>query len=73
VLDEYRHPIGFNLSIAMLKRNRDLLDRMDPLINEMIDNGTMARLAKKSKVTYSRPREPWVETQLTMRDILSRR
>ncbi len=73
VLDEYRHPIGFNLSIAMLKRNRDLLDRMDPLIHAMIDDGTVAGLAVKSKVTYSEPREPWVETQLTMRDILNRR
>lgn len=73
VLDEYRHPIGFNLSIAMLKRNRDLLEQMDPLIHEMIEDGTMARLAEKSHLTYSVPRKPWVETQLTMRDIIYRR
>ncbi|MFT5946735.1 MAG: hypothetical protein ACI807_000980 [Paracoccaceae bacterium] len=73
VLDEYRHPIGFNLAIAMLKRNRDLLDWIDPLIHEMIGDGTMAAMASKSKMTYSVPHEPWVESHLTMRDILSRR
>lgn len=72
-LDEYRHPIGFNLSIAMLRRNRDLLDQIDPAIHGMIGNGTMAALAGKSKHTYSAPRQPWVQKHLTMQDILSRR
>ncbi len=69
-LDEYRHPIGFNLSVAMLKRRRDLLDQMDPIIDGMVADGAMAALAEKSKVTYSAPFEPWVQKHLTMRDIL---
>ncbi|MHA6261792.1 c-type cytochrome [Arenibacterium sp. CAU 1754] len=73
VLDDYRHPIGFNLSVAVLKRNRDLLDVIDPAINEMIVDGTMAGLAEKSQVTYAPPREPWVLKHLTMRDIVSLR
>ena len=72
-LDEYRHPIGFNLSIAMLKRNRDLLEQIDPAIHAMIDDGTMARLAGKSKHTYAPPRQPWVQKRLTMQDIVARR
>lgn len=72
-LDEYRHPIGFNLSIAMLKRNRDLLDQVDPAIHSMIDDGTMATLADKSQHTYSPPRKPWVQKHLTMQDIIFRR
>ncbi|MBV1863875.1 MAG: c-type cytochrome [Rhodobacteraceae bacterium] len=72
-LDEYRHQIGFNLSLAMLKRNRDLLDQIDPLIHEMIDDGSMAKLAKKSKHTYAKPHMPWVQKHLTMQDIIFRR
>ena len=73
VLDEYRHLIGFNLSIAMLKRNRDLLDRIDPLIHLMIGDGTMAALATKSKFTYAEPRQPWVQKRLTMQEIMFKR
>jgi len=72
-LDEYRHPIGFNLSVAMLKRNRDLLDRIDPALHAMMDDGTMAALARKSKHTYSAPRKPWVQHALTIQDIIFRR
>ncbi|MGB1390715.1 MAG: hypothetical protein ACPG61_17720, partial [Paracoccaceae bacterium] len=72
-LDEYRHPIGFNLSVAMLKSRRDLLDQIDPTINAMIADGRMAALAKKNKVTFSAPKEPWVQSNLTMEDILLRR
>jgi ABC-type amino acid transport substrate-binding protein len=72
VLGDYRHSIGFNLSVAMLKSNRDLLDQIDPLINTMIADGTMAALADKSRLTYSEPRQPWVQTRLTMQDIMMR-
>ena len=71
MLDEYRHPIGFNLSIAVLKRRRDLMVQIDPIINAMVADGRMAALAEKSKVTYAAPREPWVQQHLTMRDIIS--
>ncbi len=73
VLDDYRHPIGFNLGVAVLQRNRALLDRIDPEIHAMLADGTLADLARKSRVTWSPPREPWVENRLTMRDILTRR
>lgn len=73
VLDEYRHPIGFNLSIALLRRNRDLLDRIDPLIHSMIGDGTMAELAGKSSLTYAVPRQPWVQKRLTMQEIIFKR
>jgi mono/diheme cytochrome c family protein len=73
VLDDYRHPIGFNLSIAMLRRNRGLLGQIDPMIQAMIDDGMMAALAVKSKHTYSPPRKPWVQKNLTIQDIINRR
>lgn len=73
VLDDYRHPIGFNLSVAVLKDRRALLDEIDPIINAMLADGRMAALAEKSKVTFSAPKEPWVQSHLTMEDILLRR
>ena len=69
-LDEYRHPIGFNLSLAMLRKNRDLLDEIDPLIHAMIDDGRMVALAEKSSFTYGTPRMPWVQRSLTMQEIM---
>lgn len=73
VLDQYRHPIGFNLGVAVAERNRALLERIDPVIAELVADGGMAALAAKSKVTYAPPRAPVVQPKLTMRDILTMR
>ena len=72
-LDEYRHPLGFNISVAMLKRKNAMRDVFDPAIARMIGDGTMAGLAKKSGFTYALPRKPWVQAHLTMQTILSMR
>lgn len=72
-LDEYRHPLGFNISVAMLKRKNGLRDVFDPAIARMIEDGTMAALAEKSGHTYALPHRPWVQAHLTMQTILSMR
>jgi mono/diheme cytochrome c family protein/ABC-type amino acid transport substrate-binding protein len=73
VLDEYRHPLGFNLSVAMLGSKKALRDVFDPVIAHMIEDGTMAMLGRKSGHTYAKPREPWVQPHLTMQTILTNR
>lgn len=72
-LDTYRHPLGFNISVAMLGRKKGLRDVFDPAIARMIDDGTMEKLAKKSQYTYAKPHRPWVQANLTMQTILSMR
>ena len=72
-LDQYRHPLGFNISVAMLGRKKAMRDVFDPAIARMIQDGTMAKLAKKSHHTYAVPRKPWVQAHLTMQTILSMR
>ncbi len=72
-LDEYRHPLGFNISVAMLKRKNALRDVFDPAIARMIKDGTMAALGEKSGHTYAPPHKPWVQAHLTMQTILSMR
>ena len=73
VLDEYRHPLGFNISIAMLTRKKAMRDVFDPAIARMRDDGTLAKLAEKSGLTYADPRKPWVQAHLTMQTILTMR
>ena len=68
-LDAYRHPLGFNISVAMLGRKKAMRDVFDPAIARMIGDGTMAKLAEKSKYTYAKPRRPWVQGHLTMQTI----
>ena len=72
-LDGYRHPLGFNISVAMLGRKKAMRDVFDPAIARMIEDGTMEKLAAKSKYTYAKPRRPWVQGHLTMQTILSMR
>ncbi|MFK7753451.1 MAG: transporter substrate-binding domain-containing protein, partial [Sedimentitalea sp.] len=73
VLGDYRHPIGFNLSIAMLKRNNALMTKIDPLIGEMLADGRMEQLGKKAKHSFAPPRKPYVQRRLSMRDIMGTR
>lgn len=72
-LDAYRHPLGFNISVAMLGRKKAMRDVFDPAIARMLEDGTLEELAKKSSYTYAKPRRPWVQGHLTMETILSMR
>jgi len=72
-LDEYRHPLGFNISVAMLGRKKAMRDVFDPAIARMIEDGTLQDLADKSQYTYAKPRQPWVQAHLTMQTIISMR
>jgi cytochrome c6 len=72
-LDEYRHPLGFNISVAMLGRKKAMRDVFDPAIARMIEDGTLQDLADKSQYTYAKPRQPWVQAHLTTQTIISMR
>ena len=71
ILHDYRHPIGFNLGIVALERNRDLLAAIDRAIEIMVKDGQIGGLAARNGVHYAPPREPFVQPRMTMRQILA--
>jgi ABC-type amino acid transport substrate-binding protein len=70
-LGAYRHPLGINLSIAMLESKKALRDIINPLIDAMVKDGTMAQLGARASHTYAHPRKPWLLPRLTMQTLLT--
>ena len=71
ILGAYRHPLGINLSIAMLDSKKALRDIINPLIDAMVKDGTMAQLGARASHTYAHPRKPWLLPRLTMQTLLT--
>ena len=71
ILGAYRHPLGINLSIAMLESKKALRDIINPLIDAMVKDGTMAQLGARAGHTYAPPRKPWLLPRLTMQTLLT--
>lgn len=71
ILGAYRHPLGINLSIAMLESKKALRDIINPLIDAMVKDGTMAQLGARASHTYAHPRKPWLLPRLTMQTLLT--
>ena len=71
ILGAYRHPLGINLSIAMLESKKALRDIINPLIDAMVKDGTMAQLGARASHTYAHPRNPWLLPRLTMQTLLT--
>jgi ABC-type amino acid transport substrate-binding protein len=71
VLDDYRHPLGFNLGIAVLKENTGLLERLNEVIATLESSGRVEELAAKSKVHFAAPQQPFMQARLTLKDIVN--
>ena len=71
ILGAYRHPLGINLSIAMLESKKALRDIINPLIDAMVKDGMMAQLGARASHTYAHPRKPWLLPRLTMQTLLT--
>ena len=71
ILGAYRHPLGINLSIAMLESKKALRDIINPLIDAMVKDGTMAQLGARASHTYAHSRKPWLLPRLTMQTLLT--
>ena len=72
-LTDYRHPLGFNLGVALSAKNRALADAVNALIPALLADGTLIEAAAKSKLHFAAPKEPYIQRRLTMRDILARK
>ena len=72
-LTDYRHPLGFNLGVAVRANNRALAEAVDLLIPGFLADGTLRKAAEKSKLHFSAPKKPDIQSRLTMRDILARK
>jgi mono/diheme cytochrome c family protein len=69
-LHPYRHPLGFNLGIATLAENEGLTAAVDAALGALAEEGAFPGLAEASGLHYAEPRAPYVQSSLTMRDIL---
>jgi ABC-type amino acid transport substrate-binding protein len=65
----YYLPLGFNMGFVGLSTGRDLLDKVDRSIAEMLDSGEIKALARAAGVTYRPPRQPNVSPDLKLTDL----
>ncbi len=70
-LTTYRHPLGFNLGMAVLKENAPLAARIDREIAALLSSGGIQKIADGYKLHYAEPKRPYVQARLTLKDILS--
>lgn len=70
-LHQYRHPLGFNLGVAMLSKNTALADNVNVSIQALSAGGQLAEFGETSGLHYAKPQEPYVQLRLNMRDLLA--
>ena len=68
-LSGYYSPVGFNMGFVGLSTERELLDKVDRSIAEMLDSGEIKALARAAGVTYRPPRQPNVSPDLKLTDL----
>lgn len=68
-LHDWRHPLGFNIAMAGLERNPNLVAAADAALADLAAAGALAALAEAEKIHYAAPREPWMQRRLTRRDL----
>ena len=62
----YLHSIGFNLGFVGLGTNAALIARVDAILAALTTDGTIAKLAQASGVTYLAPRPPDIAPAITL-------
>ncbi|NNF79968.1 MAG: transporter substrate-binding domain-containing protein [Rhizobiales bacterium] len=70
-LSDYRHPLGFNLGIALLKNNAPLAKRVDEALTAMLSSGEVRKISEGYKMHYAEPKVPHIQARLTLKDILT--
>ena len=70
-LSDYRHPLGFNLGVAVLEANAPLAERVDEALSTMLSAGKIRKIAEGYKMHYAEPTAPHVQARLTLKDILT--
>jgi mono/diheme cytochrome c family protein/ABC-type amino acid transport substrate-binding protein len=72
-LHDYRHPLGFNLGVAMLEGKPGLLAHVDAGIAALAASNALAPMAVRAGAHYAAPRPPAVQPRLSLRDITALR
>ncbi len=67
----WRHPLGFNMGLAMLERNVALRAHVNAAIAALSESGALARLARAEGVHYAPPRAPDMQRALTRHDLIA--
>jgi ABC-type amino acid transport substrate-binding protein len=69
ILSGYYLPIGFNMGFVGLSTDRDLIEKVNRSIAEMLEKGELGALARAAGVTYLPPRQPNVSPDLKLTDL----
>ncbi|WP_282608410.1 c-type cytochrome [Pelagibius sp. Alg239-R121] len=72
-LSTYRHPISFNIGVAMLARNSELLTRVDNALSTLLDDGSIDLATQNSRTHVASPSPPFIRPALTLSDIVAER
>lgn len=62
----YTHSIGFNIGFAALSTNKALVARVDEILSDLMDHGTLATIAQSAGVTYVPPRSPEIAPRIPL-------
>ena len=62
----YLHSIGFNIGFVGLATNRILIERVNGVLDELLDHGQLADIARGNGVTYIAPRPPDISPDVTV-------
>lgn len=72
-LADWRHPIGMDIGVAVLKENAPLLGAVDAALADIIADGTAARMAGEEGVTYAPPQSDTLAPPLTRAALVNTR
>ncbi len=70
-LADYRHPLGFNIGMALLAKNSVLGKAIDVVTNALLAEYTIEKIARETGLHIAPPRKPYIQSALSMRDLLS--
>lgn len=70
-LSDYRHPLAFNIGLAMLESAKSLQAHVNAIIGDDLENGKIKALAKLSHLHYALPVEPWVAPRMSLQQLIA--
>jgi ABC-type amino acid transport substrate-binding protein len=72
-LHDWRHPLGLNLGVATLAGAEALTAEVDAALAALEGRGAFPGMAEAAGLHYAPPREPAMQGEITMRDLLALR
>ena len=72
-LGTWRHPLGFNIAVALRADRPALKAALDAALADLMAGGMPEKLAAQQHIHYAAPREPWVQPRLGLAELIAAR